>query len=584
MTRQPNILMLTVDALRADRTSLYGYRRPTTPTLERLAEDAIVCDRAYSLGTFTQSAAVQLFTSTAPLSYGGFDAGAVGRPDTLFKHFQQHGYRTTAISTLHWVNSFFGYGDGLDTEHQLFVPNTLVGVAIATMRNSLTGYHKGEIPHDEMMAVVGPAIAKLFDDADTYFSIRMERKDEYARDYPHSLLVNEGYDAARVKRLIGTHRKEFNADPAQYVKRHLSRVPAPNEWLAGEWRYCRPFRRLASEAVFRLTNHIVKMVNPALATARSARFRQYVDAGALADKTIADLRSAPRDKPFMIWCHFMDTHVPYVSGHGRHWYRRTSDYLKRLGYPSTDDAALVFRDPRAQDPEIQKQSAALYDAAVCWTDEQIGRIIDTLDELGLGEDTIVMVCGDHGEELGDHGDLGHYFLLYEHNLRVPMIFRRKGMKPKRLPGLNTIQDVGPTLAHMSGLPADPGWIGEPADTQVAADREYVVMETFYGGNCLFEHRPLYFAACNLRYKLIWSEALDPADNFSPDGPQLFDLTDDPGELNNIYIPDHPALPGLEAAIARRMAEIPEVSVERILAGFGETGRQAIADVRNEAAE
>ena len=57
-----------------------------------------------------------MFTSTAPLSYGGFDAGAVGRPDTLFKHFRDNGYRTTAISTLHWVNSYFGYGDGLDTE------------------------------------------------------------------------------------------------------------------------------------------------------------------------------------------------------------------------------------------------------------------------------------------------------------------------------------------------------------------------------------------------------------------------------------------------------------------------------------
>jgi arylsulfatase A-like enzyme len=584
MDRRPNILMLTVDALRADRTSLYGYHRPTTPTLERLAKDAIVCDSAFSLGTFTQSAAVQLFTSTAPLSYGGFDAGAVGRPDTLFKHFKANGYRTTAISTLHWVNSFFGYGDGLDIEHQLFVPNTLVGVAVATMRNSLAGYHQGTIGHDEMMAVVGPAIGKFFDDADAYFSIRLEQQDEHARDYPHSLLVNESYDLTRVKRLILRHREEFTADPARYVERHLAKVPASNEWLAREWRLCRPLSRLAGEAAFRLVNRFVRMVNPCLASARSARFRQYVDAGALADKTIAEIRKAPRDKPFLIWCHFMDTHVPYVSGYGRKWYRQTSDYLERLGYPGTNDAALVFRDPRAQQPDIQKQSAALYDAAVHWTDEQIGRIIDALDESGMGEDTIVMVCGDHGEELGDHGDLGHYFLLYEHNLRVPMIFRRKGMQPKRLSGLNTIQDVGPTLANMAGLSPAAGWIGAPADSQIAAGREHIVMETFYGGNCLFERRPLYFAARSHTHKLIWSEARDPADSFSPDGPQLFDLAADPGELRNLYTTDHPALPRLEAAIARRMAEIPEISAERIVTGFGETGRQAIADIRNRVTE
>jgi arylsulfatase A-like enzyme len=580
MAKHPNILMLTVDALRADRTSLCGYDRPTTPTLERLAKDAVVCDQAFSLGTFTQSAAVQLFTSTAPLSYGGFDAGAVGRPDTLFKHFQANGYRTTAISTLHWVNSFFGYGSGLDEEHQLFVPNTLVGVAIATMRNSLTGYYRGDIDHDGMMAVVCPAIVKFFDDADSYFTTRLERRDEHARDYPHSLLVNEGYDLAHVKRLIGRHREEFEADQAQYVKRHFSKVPASNEWVAGDWRLCRPLSRLAGEAVFRAFNRILGMANPTLASARSARFRQYVDAGALADKTIAELRNVNRDKPFLIWCHFMDTHVPYVSGHGRKWYRQTSDYLKRLGYPATRDAALVFRDTRAQQPDIQKQSSALYDAAVHWTDEQIGRIIDALDETGMAEDTIVMVCGDHGEELGDHGDLGHYFLLYEHNLRIPLIFRRKGMKPVRLAGLRTILDVAPTLADMAGLPPAAGWIGEPMESAAAAARVHVVMETFYGGNCLFEHRPLYFAARSHTHKLIWSEARDPADTFSPDGPQLFDLTVDPGEHRNIYATDHPALAPLETAIARRMAEIPELSADRVVAAFGETGERAIAEIRS----
>lgn len=576
--------MLTVDALRADRTSLHGYHRPTTPTLERLAKDAVVCDTALSLGTFTQSAAVQLFTSTAPLSLGGFDEGATGRPDTIFKQFRANGYRTTAISTLHWVNTFFGYGDGLDTELQLFVPNTLVGVAVATMRNSLTGYHQGELSHEEMMSVVSPAILKLFDDTDAYFSIRSERNQEYQRDFPHSQLVNEGYDPIRVKRLIDRHRKEFETDPARYVERHLSRVPAPHEWLAGEWRLFRPFRRLVQEAVFRAVNRIVAMLDPSLASARSARFRQYVDAGSLADKTIATMREAPSDKPFLIWCHFMDTHVPYVSGYGKRWYRQTSGYLDQLGYPPTDDAALVFQDPRAQEPDIQKQSAALYDAAVRWTDEQIGRIVDSLDELGLAENTIVMVCGDHGEELGDHGDLGHYFLLYEHSTRVPMMFRRKGMTPKRLTGLNTILDVAPTLAEMAGISAAKAWVGVPADSSAASEREVVVMETFYGGNCLFEHRPLYFAARSRTHKLLWQEWRDPADTFSPDGPQLFDLTEDPSEHRNIYAPDHPSVPLLKAAIARRMAEIPEVPDARIVRGFGDLGRKAIAEIRSQAAE
>ena len=104
------------------------------------------------------------------------------------------------------------------------------------MRNSLKGYHDGDLGHDEMMAVVGPAVAKLFEDADAYFSTRLERRDEHARDYPDSLFVNEDYDPERIKRLIQKHWEQFEADPAGYVERHLSHVPAPNEWLAGEWR------------------------------------------------------------------------------------------------------------------------------------------------------------------------------------------------------------------------------------------------------------------------------------------------------------------------------------------------------------
>ncbi len=68
---RPNVLLLTVDAWQADRLSLHGYARPTTPALERFAADATVCERAFTLGPFTQLACIQLFTSSRPMSYGG---------------------------------------------------------------------------------------------------------------------------------------------------------------------------------------------------------------------------------------------------------------------------------------------------------------------------------------------------------------------------------------------------------------------------------------------------------------------------------------------------------------------------------
>ena len=57
-------------------------------------------------------------------------------------------------------------------------------------------------------------------------------------------------------------------------------------------------------------------------------------------------------------------------------------------------------------------------------DKEIGRIVDALDIMGLGKNTWVVIAGDHGEELGEHGDLGHNFVFYEHSIRTPMMFRR----------------------------------------------------------------------------------------------------------------------------------------------------------------
>lgn len=577
MTSFPNVLLLTIDALRADRTSLHGYHRPTTPNLERLAEDAVVCERAFSLGPFTQSACVQMFTSTRPLAYGGFDAGATGRPETLFKRFQSAGYRTTALSTLHWVNRFFGYGSGLNEEYQLFTPNTLVGVAVAVMRSSLQGFQDGTIPEDAMRAVVEPVVAKLFDDAEEYCCLRRARARELAHDFPDSLLVNAGYNFARLERLIARHRRAFEADRGAYIGRHLSGIPKPHEWLAQEWRYRRAPAKLASELVFRAGNRLVALLDARLAGMREARFKHYVDAPTLADKTISLIRDRNQEKPFLLWAHFMDTHVPYVSGRGRQWYRQTPGYLARLGYPPDLDPALNFRHERPREPADQETVSALYDAAVLSTDEQIGRIVVALDEMGLSEDTIVAICGDHGEELGDHGDVGHYFLFYEHNVHTPMLFRRRGMPPQRIESLVTSLDLAPTVAALAGVAPASGWEGAPVTKDAGGTREHVIMETVYGGNCVFEHRPIYLAVRTETHKFIWKEYRDPRDDFSPDGPQLYDLVADPRETTNLYRPDHPVVKALNLVLARRLADMPEIVPERIVAAFGDVGRQVLSE-------
>jgi len=576
-----NVLLLTIDALRADRTSLLGYDRPTTPTLERLAKNAIVCEQAVSLSTFTQSACLQLLTSTRPLSYGGYDHGAKGRPDTLFKQLNDHGYRTTNLTSLHWVNKYYGYGPGVDEEVPLFGLNTFPGVVIVMLRNTLIAYEQGDIDEAAMMSEAGPMMKKFFADVTDFCRWQINHTDEIRKGFPDSSLVNADYDYLRVLKLLERHNTSFQNDPVAYVCRHL--VPTTKasdwagQWLMREWFYMRRPWRLISEAAHRASSWVLRHVAPDLSKARDNRFKSYADASSLADRVIRSLEEHDHNQPFCIWTHFMDTHAPYVSGAGRYWYRQTPDYLKALGHKAGYAPAMTF-DIRPKKPEDGEGFSALYDAAILSTDTQIGRIMDALDRLGLRENTLVAISGDHGEELGEHGDWGHFFLLYEHSIRVPMMFHLPSLNKIRIAAQVSTLDFAPTITNILGVDPAHGWEGEDV-LKEQDNNDLMVMETFYGGNCLFEQRPLYFAVRSAEFLYMWKEYLDPSDKFSPQGTELFDLRTDPSQHNNIYRDDHPELPRFNRKIAERMADISEISDRRIVDAFGEIGTDAIRQKR-----
>ncbi len=579
----PNILFLSVDALRADRLGCYGYQRPTSPNIDRFAARATTCTQAFSLGPFTQSAFVQMMTSSRALSYGGYDNGATGRPTNLFEHFHDAGYQTTALSTLHWVNSYFGYGEGIDEEWQLFTINTVMGVAIANMRNSLRGYIDGSLTSEEAMKVIGDVVPRAFTNIEDYARRRLNVSEEIRTAFPYAQLVRSGFDYHKIIKSVERHRSEFNAAPWQYVERHLIPVPEAHTWLAKEWRYARSLKALAEEAIVRMLSKVAKPFAPHWANNIRYRNRSYVDAASLADKTIALLRDRANGKaeqnPFFLWCHFMDTHLPYVSGRGLNWYRETPKYLQAVGHAPDIEAGLTFQRSRLQSTDGMKKASALYDAALRWTDEQIGRIFDALDETGLSENTIVVLVGDHGEEFGENGFVGHYFLPTEGNVHVPMMFFVPGATGQRCENLVSLLDVAPTLSHLANLAPDPQWEGAHILSKDAESRDRLIMETFFGGNCIFEHRALYLGVRTRGCKYVWKEFRDPADRYTADGNLLFDLNTDPGERHNIYRDDHPDVADLEQTLALRVAEIPEISDARIVKCFGDRGREAIRAVR-----
>jgi iduronate 2-sulfatase len=109
--------------------------------------------------------------------------------------------------------------------------------------------------------------------------------------------------------------------------------------------------------------------------------------------------------------------------------------------------------------ESRRRMWQAYYASVTFMDEQLGRVIDELERLGLRESTAIVFTTDHGYHLGEHGfwQKGN---LHEEVVRVPLIFSLPGMKPGRSSSLVELVDFYPTCTELLGVPTPEGLQGK----------------------------------------------------------------------------------------------------------------------------
>ena len=159
-----------------------------------------------------------------------------------------------------------------------------------------------------------------------------------------------------------------------------------------------------------------------------------------------------RDRPFFLLVHYFDPHAAYAP---------PQPYRRRFAEPEDRENGWVFgsredmerlRAGRLElDPDVMRRAEALYDGEIAYTDAHVGRLIDGIDEMGLGDDLCVVVTSDHGEEWLDHGDFEHGHTLYEELLHVPLVMRLPGMREaKRIPTSVRHVDLLPTLCAITG--------------------------------------------------------------------------------------------------------------------------------------
>jgi arylsulfatase A-like enzyme/Flp pilus assembly protein TadD len=254
--------------------------------------------------------------------------------------------------------------------------------------------------------------------------------------------------------------------------------------------------------------------------------------------------------------------IGQVQRDGADTLERAQAWLSRLGSSKFFLFLHLYEPHVPYRPPARFASYAPYDGEIAYSDELVGRFIQTLKDRNLYESSTIVLLSDHGEGLGDHGELEHGLFIYDESIRIPFV-----VKPARTGGFfgrfasggsggrrvtNPVQqiDVAPTLGEAAGLTS-------PSSSRHGRSLWAVVLGA---DPATIDEAGIYSESFYARYHFGWSElqSLTDARYRFVKAPQqeLYDLTNDPREKRNI-VRDRP-----QAANAMRAA------IERLSAGAG----------------
>lgn len=231
---------------------------------------------------------------------------------------------------------------------------------------------------------------------------------------------------------------------------------------------------------------------------------------------------AHQGAPFFLWVHLFDAHGPYEAPD--HPFDPPTDgpALDLPPYWPARDRAITSTDWLVQ----------AYDAELRYVDAQVGRLVDRLDQLGLREQTLLVLTADHGESLTEHGYLfDHGDDLFDPSLRVPLAVRWPGRVPAgtRLGCQVSNEDVTPTVLGLLGIDDGQARVGVDRSAALAGGPcvEAPVIATTVGAR-FTDNPPIDHALRGSGHKLI-SQAPRPGETAGAEA--LYDLSADPGELS-----------------------------------------------------
>src|SRR5712691_1475398 len=201
-----------------------------------------------------------------------------------------------------------------------------------------------------------------------------------------------------------------------------------------------------------------------------------------------------RRKPFLLWVHLYDAHHPYNP-------------------PS---------------PYLQKYRTRPYDGGIAFVDAQVGRLVASLKAKGIYDRTLIVVAGDHGEGLGEHGEKTHGFFIYDTTLHVPLIFKLPADPGKQEPVVSesvNLADLLPTILDVLGA-------AKPKELQGRSLVEAMKGKT--AGAPGENYAETYLPRIHFNWSELRGVRFRQYHFIDAPRPELYDLSADPHELKNLY--------------------------------------------------
>jgi arylsulfatase A-like enzyme/Flp pilus assembly protein TadD len=208
------------------------------------------------------------------------------------------------------------------------------------------------------------------------------------------------------------------------------------------------------------------------------------------DEALRWLKLNPR-QPFLLWVHLYDPHDPY----------------------------------RPPEPYASRYRARPYDGEIAFDDAQVGRLVAFLKQQVLFDKSVIVVAGDHGEGLGEHGERTHGFFIYNSTLHVPLLMKFPGVAPRVIADEVSLVDVMPTLLQALK-------IAVPTSVQGRSLLGQVLGRPAAGRSNLYAES--YLPLLHFRWNQLRSLQSRGMKYIDVPRPEIYDTRTDPKERKNLY--------------------------------------------------